>query len=64
MIATVIVTTSLLLAAVFLVAWLLSPGLRKRIERPKHLFASRVRQYDERRGDAEGRADSRSDEED
>lgn len=47
MISGFIVYASLLLAGAFLVAWLARPELRRRIERPKHLFADQVQQYDE-----------------
>ena len=42
-----IVLGSLALAAVFWLAWLLRPTLRRQIEAPKHEFAAQVRQYDE-----------------
>ena len=47
MISTFIVVASLVLAAVFIAAWILKPEFRRRIEAPKHLFAEQVRQYDE-----------------
>ena len=47
MITTAILIGSVLLAAVFALAWLFSPSFRQKIERPKHLFADQVRQYDE-----------------
>ena len=47
MITTAILIGSVLLAGVFALMWILSPSFRRRIERPKHLFADRVRQYDE-----------------
>ena len=47
MITTVILIGSVLLAAGFALLWLFSPTFRRRIERPKHLFADQVRQYDE-----------------
>ena len=47
MISTFIVVSSLLLAGVFIAAWILKPEFRRRVEAPKHLFAEQVRQYDE-----------------
>ena len=47
MISGFIVYASLLLAGGFLIAWLARPELRRRIERPKHLVADQVQQYDE-----------------
>jgi hypothetical protein len=46
MTATIIVGAFVLLAVAFTLAWLLKPGFRARIEAPKHLFQSQVRQYD------------------
>lgn len=48
MLTTVILVGSLLLAVGFTIAWLVNPGFRQKIERPKHLFADQVRQYDAR----------------
>jgi hypothetical protein len=45
-IAGAIVLLSLALGAAFAVVWLARPDVRARIERPKHRFQSRVRQYD------------------
>ena len=47
MIATIIVTLSLLLAGIYTLAWLLRPGLRRQIEQPKYQFQDQVRQHDE-----------------
>jgi hypothetical protein len=47
MIGTVIVYGSIALAALYGLAWWLTPGLRRAIEAPKHGFAARVRQYDD-----------------
>jgi hypothetical protein len=44
-----IVVTSMVLAVAFSAAWLLRPGLRARIERPKHEFQERLRHYDRAR---------------
>jgi len=41
-----IVIGSLVLAGLFLVAWVARPALRSAIEAPKLGFADRVRQYD------------------
>ena len=46
MITAFIVISSLLLAGAFALAWATRPDLRRRIERPKHLFAAQVQQYD------------------
>jgi hypothetical protein len=45
MIATIIVTLSLVLAAIFTVAWIIKPSLRRQIEEPKYGFQEQVRQY-------------------
>ncbi len=42
-----IVLTSIVCAAVFIVAWLLRPDLRAWIERPKYRFQANVRSYDQ-----------------
>lgn len=47
MIMTIIVVSSIVLAVAFTVAWLALPGLRRRIEAPKHLFTEQIRQYDQ-----------------
>ena len=44
MISDLIVLASVALAAAFVVAWLVSPGLRAWIERPKHRFQDAVQQ--------------------
>ena len=49
MMGDIIVWASAALAAVFFLAWLLHPGLRAFIERPKHRFQDDVREYDRRR---------------
>lgn len=41
-----IVLASLGLAAAFVVAWLVRPAFRERIERPKHRFQDDLRQHD------------------
>ena len=46
MITDVIVLLSLVLAAAFSVAWLMRPGLRARIEKPKYRFQENVKHYD------------------
>lgn len=46
MISAIIIVGSLVLAAAFSLAWLLRPGLRREIERPKHWFQDQVRRYD------------------
>lgn len=59
MIGAIVVGGSVLLAAAFAAAWWRTPGLRRAIEAPKHGFAARLRQYDERvaGGNTEKRAD-------
>lgn len=52
MITAIIVFLSIALAVLFTVAWLAKPGLRRRIEEPKHLFAAQVRQYDKQHRDS------------
>jgi len=42
-----IVFSALAFAAIFLVAWLLSPGLRNWIEKPKYRFQANVQNYDQ-----------------
>lgn len=42
-----IVALAVAFAFVFLAAWLISPGLRMRIERPKYRFLADVESYDE-----------------
>jgi hypothetical protein len=46
MISSIVIIGSLLLAALFIVAWVLRPGLRREIERPKHWFQDELRRYD------------------
>lgn len=46
MISTLIVIASVVLAAAFSLAWLVRRDLRAQIERPKHEFQSRLREYD------------------
>ena len=45
MISNFIVISSLILALLFTVAWLTRPGLRRRIEAPKHIFQAQVERY-------------------
>ena len=49
MITDVIVLSSLGLAAAFCLGWLVWPGMRAWIERPKYHFQANVRRYDRRR---------------
>jgi len=51
MLTAIILIGSILLATGFAVLWMVSPTFRQRIERPKHLFADQVRQYDEQNRD-------------
>ena len=48
MISEFIVISSLILAIAFAIAWITKPALRRRIERPKHLFAEQLKQYDQK----------------
>lgn len=48
MITDVIVLASLVFAAAFVAAWLVSPALRAWIERPKHRFHEAAAEYDQR----------------
>lgn len=45
----VVVIGSIVLSAAFAAAWALRPDFREWIERPKHVFDARVREYDRRR---------------
>ena len=47
MITAIIVISSVVLAAVFTIAWLANPGLRRQIEHPKHCFQDQVQNYDQ-----------------
>jgi len=46
MITDIIVLSSIAFVVVSVVAWMVSPGLRAWIERPKHRFQDAVREYD------------------
>lgn len=46
MLIDLIVGSALLLFGLYLAAWLRSPGLRARIERPKHAFVARVARHE------------------
>lgn len=48
MITDIIVLASVAFAVAFLAAWLVSPGLRAWIERPKHRFHEAAAEYDQR----------------
>jgi hypothetical protein len=48
MISAIVIVASLVLAAAFVLAYALRPGLRNEIERPKHWFQDQVRRYDRR----------------
>jgi hypothetical protein len=45
-ITAIVILASIALAAAFCVAWLVLPGFRQAIERPKHSFQDHVKQYD------------------
>jgi hypothetical protein len=46
--AAFIVVASTLLAAAFTIAWLVDSDVRAWLERPKHRFLSRAREYDKK----------------
>jgi hypothetical protein len=48
MITAIIVIATVVFAAIFTIAWLANPGLRRQIEHPKHCFQDQVKQYDRR----------------
>ena len=50
MIADIVVLGSVALTGAFVAGWLLSPGLRAWIERPKYRFQDALRQYDVAQG--------------
>lgn len=52
MITAIIVISSVVLAGVFTIAWLTSPGLRRHIEYPKHCFQDQVQRYNQQCHDA------------
>ena len=60
MIMTIIVISSVVLAVAFTLAWLAKPGLRRRVEDPKHLFAEQVRQYDQQNAEIDTTAGAHS----
>ncbi len=47
MITAIIVISSVVLAAIFTIAWLTNPRLRRQIEHPKHCFQDQVRNYNQ-----------------
>lgn len=49
MITNLIVIASLVLTGAFVLAWLVSPALRARIEQPKHQFQDTLQQYESAR---------------
>ena len=54
MMTNLIVLASIGLATAFVVAWIMRPAFRERIERPKHRFQDELRRYDrECRGEGE-----------
>lgn len=62
MITAIIVISSVVLAAIFTIAWLTNPGLRRQIEHPKHCFQAQVNQYNEQCNDARKDVNGGSDE--
>ena len=57
MISEFIVISSLILAIAFAIAWITKPGLRHRIERPKHLFAEQLKRYDQEHSELTQKSD-------
>ena len=55
MIPNVIVGASLVLTGAFVLAWLLSPALRARIEQPKHQFQDALLRYESARRETDPR---------
>ncbi len=47
----VIVGLAVLFTVMFLLAWMVSPRLRARVERPKYRFQADVRSYDQSRSE-------------
>ena len=57
MMADIIVVASAAASVAFVIAWVLRPDLRARIERPKYHFLAAVRSYDQEQpaaGDGKG----------
>ena len=48
MISFIVIGASLLLAAVYILAWIFRPGFRQAIERPKYWFQDELGRYDQR----------------
>ena len=46
MISAIVILASLAFGLAFFLAWLLRPGLREEIERPKYWFQDQLRRYD------------------
>ena len=61
MISGFIVISSVVLAAIFGIAWLTRPGLRKRIEDPKYAFQAQLQAYNPPVDDSRTRQDGRTD---
>lgn len=62
MMATIIVIGSVVLAAVFTIAYLTRPGLRRQIEHPKYCFQDQVQHHNRQCHDAGEDVDGGSDE--
>jgi hypothetical protein len=60
MISDIVVLASVVLAAAFIGAWIVSPGFRAWIEQPKHRFQDAVRQYDVSQHGVDADADARA----
>lgn len=45
MITNFIIASSVILALAFVIAWIVSPELRRRIESPKHAFQDQLERY-------------------
>jgi di/tricarboxylate transporter len=44
----IVIAASLVLAAVYVLAWIFRPGFRQAIERPKYWFQDELDRYDQR----------------
>ena len=47
MITNFIIASSVILALAFVIAWVVSPELRRRIESPKHAFQDQLERYNQ-----------------
>jgi hypothetical protein len=59
MISSIVIIASLAFAAVYVIAWLLRPGLRQQIEQPKHWFQDELARYDQQCGQDQKEAETK-----